>query len=302
MDNPSYLKLYNEAELSLRINKTREIISSCQLCPHKCEVDRTQGEKGICESNSRIKIASYGPHFGEEKPLVGHKGSGTIFFSNCNLKCIYCQNYEISHYGKGRYVTAERLAEIMMKLQQKGCHNINLVTPTHMVYGILKSLKIACEKGLNIPLVYNSGGYESVEILNLLDGIIDIYMPDIKYGDSKKAAKYSNAPNYFDVVKKAILEMHRQVGNLKTKNGIAKKGLIIRHLVLPENISGSKDIIDFIAQKVSKNTFFNLMNQYYPSYEADQYDKLNKRIDYYRFKKLINYAQQKGLDMNSNIY
>lgn len=298
MDNSSYLKLYNESKLSLRINKTREIIRNCQLCPHKCGVDRTQGEKGICESDSRIKIASYGPHFGEEKPLVGHKGSGTIFFSNCNLKCVYCQNYEISHYGKGRYITPERLAEIMISLQEKGCQNINLVTPTHMVYGILKALKIACKNGLNIPLVYNSGGYESIETLNLLDGIIDIYMPDIKYADSKKAEKYSNAPNYFEIVRKAILEMFQQVGVLTTKYGIAQKGLIIRHLVLPENISGSKGIIDFIAQEVSKNTFLNLMDQYYPTYKADQYDKLNKRIDYYRFKKLINYAQKRGLDMN----
>lgn len=298
MDNPSYLKLYNEAKLSVRINKALEIISNCKLCPHKCEVDRTQGEKGICESDSRIKIASYGPHFGEEKPLVGHKGSGTIFFSNCNLKCIYCQNYEISHYGKGHYVTPERLADIMINLQEKGCHNINLVTPTHMVYGILKSLKIACKKGLNIPLVYNSGGYESIETLNLLDGIIDIYMPDIKYGDSKKAEKYSNAPDYFKIVKKAIIEMYQQVGNLKTRNGIAKKGLIIRHLVLPKNISGSKGVIDFIVHEVSRDTFFNLMDQYYPSYKADQDDKLNKRIDYDRFNKLINYAQQRGLDMN----
>lgn len=298
MDHPSYLKLYNESKLSLRINKALEIISGCQLCPHKCGVDRTQGEKGICESDSRIKIASYGPHFGEEKPLVGHNGSGSIFFSNCNLQCVYCQNYEISHYGNGHHITPEQLAEIMINLQEKGCHNINLVTPTHMIYGILKSLKIACKNGLNIPLVYNSGGYESIETLNLLNGIIDIYMPDIKYSDSKKAEKYSNAPNYFEIIRKTILEMYRQVGDLKTKNGIAIKGLIIRHLVLPENISGSKGIIDFIAQEVSKETFFNLMDQYYPSYNADQYDKLSKKIDYNRFKRLINYAQQRGLDMN----
>lgn len=295
---PSYLNLYEESKLSQRINKIRYIISDCQLCPHKCEVDRTEGEKGICESDSRIKIASFGPHYGEEKPLVGDKGSGTIFFSNCNLECVYCQNYEISHYGNGRFVTPERLAEIMINLQKKGCHNINLVTPTHMVYGILKALKIAIQKGLDIPLVYNSGGYESISTLKLLDGIIDIYMPDIKYGDSKKAKKYSNAPNYFETAKKAILEMHRQVGDLKTGNGIAVKGLIIRHLVLPNNISDSEKVIDFIAQKVSKYTFFNLMEQYYSSFKVDQYDKLNKKIDYTRFKRLINYAQQQGLDMN----
>lgn len=298
MVKPSYLKLQAESKLFQKINKAWDMIKNCHLCPQKCGVDRTEGEKGICESDSRIKIASYGPHYGEEKPLVGNKGSGTIFFSNCNLQCVYCQNNEISHYGNGRIVTPERLAEIMINLQNRGCQNINLVTPTHMVYGILKSLRIACKRGLNIPLVYNTGGYESIKTLNLLEGVIDIYMPDIKYGDSKKAEKYTNAPKYFETTKKAILEMHRQVGDLKTSNEIAVEGLIIRHLVLPENISDSKKVIDFIAKEVSKNTFFNLMDQYYPSFKADQYDKLNKKIDYYKFEKLINYSQQQGLNMN----
>lgn len=294
---PSYRKLHKKGVIKNRIENIGEILKNCNLCPQNCQVNRLNGEMGACNSDYRIKIASFGPHYGEENVLVGNKGSGTIFFSNCNLKCAYCQNFEISQYGQGYYIKPEKLAEIMMQLQNRGCHNINLVTPTHMLYGILQALEIACEAGLNLPLVYNSGGYENVTTLKLLEGIVDIYMPDIKYADNNSAREYSFADNYYDIAKKAVLEMHRQVGDLKTLNKIAESGLIIRHLVLPEDIAKTEKIIDFIAKKISTNTFFNLMDQYYPYYNADKVDKLNQKVDYKNFLDLLRYAKEKGLRM-----
>jgi putative pyruvate formate lyase activating enzyme len=295
MQEPSYLKLLQEGEIKKRIAKLKEIIRDCHLCPHNCKVNRLKGKTGVCKSDSRLKVASYGPHFGEEAPLVGTKGSGTIFFSNCSLECVYCQNYDISQKGHGQYMSPKEVADIMLNLQKRGCHNINFVTPTHMVYGIMKAVDKAIEQGLKIPLVYNTGGYDSVKTLKLLDGIIDIYMPDIKYADNKLAQKYSNAPDYFDIVKKAVTEMQKQVNDLEIVDGIAKKGLLVRHLVLPENISGTEKIIDFITNNISENTYFNLMKQYYPSYKADKYTKLNQKINNRKYQLLKSYANQKGL-------
>ena len=298
MQEPSYLKLHREGEIKKRIAKLKEIIKDCHLCPHNCKVNRLKGETGVCKSDSRLKVASYGPHFGEEAPLVGTKGSGTIFFSNCSLQCVYCQNHDISQKGHGQYLDPKEVADIMLNLQKRGCHNINFVTPTHMVYGIIKAVDKAIEQGLRIPLVYNTGGYDSVKTLKLLDGIIDIYMPDIKYADNKLAKKYSNAPDYFNIVKKAVTEIHKQVNDLEIVDGIAKKGLLARHLVLPENISGTEKIIDFIADNISKNTYFNLMKQYYPSYKADKYTKLNQRVNNRKYQLLRSYANQKGLRLD----
>ncbi len=234
----NYIELYKSSELKKRIKKMMNLLESCEICPNRCRVNRIKNEEGLCNTGRYSYISSYNPHFGEETPLVGIYGSGTIFFTNCNLKCVYCQNYDISQEGKGKEITPERLADIMISLQSKGCHNINLVSPTHVIAQMLEALQYAIEKGLKIPLVYNSNGYDDVKILEILEGIIDIYMPDFKYGDDNFAEKHSGIKNYFNIACKAIKEMQRQVGDLSLEKGIAKKGLIIRHLVLPKyNVS-----------------------------------------------------------------
>ena len=295
---PMYLETLTPVELKDRSEKLNELLKECRLCPNECSASRTIGEIGDCSSTVEVIISSYGPHFGEEPPLTGHLGSGTIFFTNCNLRCEFCQNFDISQLGKGESVSTEDLAEIMIGLQNQGCHNINLVTPTHFTPQIIYSLIIAIEKGLEIPLVYNCGGYESVETLKLLEGIIDIYMPDIKYSINEAAEKYSHIKNYWDVARRAVKEMYRQVGDLKvSKRGIAQRGLLIRHLLLPNNLSGSKSIIDFVAEEVSKETYFNLMDQYYPAFKAGKYDELNRRISKNEFDDADDYASQRGLKL-----
>ncbi|MBM7624432.1 radical SAM protein [Sporohalobacter salinus] len=295
MTSPNYLKLYQSGELATRVEKAYNILQDCTLCPHHCHVDRSNDEIGYCQTGNEIKIASYGPHFGEEPPLIGSYGSGTIFFSNCNLKCIYCQNYDISQHQSGNTVTVQELAEIMISLQNKECHNINFVTPSHMVHALLAATLKSCEMGLNIPLVYNSGGYDDKKILQLLDGVIDIYMPDVKYADENTALKYSKIPNYPDIVKEALKEMHQQVGNLKTKDNTAVQGLIIRHLILPDNLAGTEEIMNFIANKLSTDTYINIMDQYYPAYKAVDYKTLNRKINESEFKEAIKLAKNKGL-------
>jgi len=262
---PGYLKLYQDEKLSRRIEALWAKLESCDICPHKCGVNRLKDEKGICKTGEKAKVSSFGPHFGEESPLVGRYGSGTIFFTNCNLSCIFCQNYDISHLGEGYEVNEERIAELMLSLQNMGCHNINFVTPTHMVPQIVKALLFAIERGLDIPLVYNTGGYDSVDTLKLLDGIFDIYMPDLKYSEDKIAQRYCSAKDYSQVVKQAIKEMHQQVGDLvMDERGIALRGLLIRHLILPDDLAGTYQAMKFIAEKISKNTYLNLMDQYRP--------------------------------------
>jgi putative pyruvate formate lyase activating enzyme len=292
---PSYLNL-GKKELKRRIERLFKILESCEICPRKCHVNRLKGEKGYCQLGYLPMVSAYHPHFGEETPLVGKYGSGTIFMTSCNLSCVYCQNYEISQLRIGEEVSFERLAEMMIELQNLGCHNINLVTPTPQVLAILKSLEIAIDKGLKIPLVYNTSSYDSLEVLKLLDGIIDIYLPDARYSDDKIALKYSNASNYFEIMKKAIKEMHRQVGDLViNEEGIAIRGLIIRHLVLPNGLAGSEKIFEFIAKEVSKNTFLNIMDQYWPAYKAHQYPELSRRITKEEFQEAINLAKKFGL-------
>jgi putative pyruvate formate lyase activating enzyme len=292
---PSYLNL-TKKELEGRIERLFKILENCEICPKKCHVNRLKGEKGFCRLGYLPMVSAYHPHFGEESVLVGRYGSGTIFLSGCNLHCIYCQNYEISQWRIGKEVSFERLAEIMIELQNLGCHNINFVTPTPQVPQIIKALEIAIEMGLKIPLVYNTSAYDSVEVLKLLDGIFDIYLPDAKYSENKIALKYSLAPNYFEVMRAAIKEMHRQVGDLVVnEEGIAVRGLIVRHLVLPNKLAGSEKIFEFIAKEISKNTFLNIMDQYWVAYKAFQYPEISRRITKEEFEEALNLAKKFGL-------
>lgn len=297
----SYLKLSDD-EFEQRIKKLDEILRECTLCPRQCMVDRTRGEVGFCKTSDKLFISSWGPHFGEEKPLVGYHGSGTIFFGYCNLGCIYCQNWTISHLGEGEDMSYEQAANIMISLQKRGCHNINLVTPTHQMPMILHSIFIAKKLGMTLPIVYNCGGYESLELLKTLDGIIDIYMPDFKYSDPEMGLKYSKTKDYPQIARAAIKEMHNQVGILKVdewgiirKGLLAQRGLLIRHLVLPNNIAGTKEFVRFIAEEISKDTYVNIMNQYRPCYKAFDYPELNRGITNKEYADAIQAALDAGL-------
>ncbi|MDH4232907.1 MAG: radical SAM protein [Nitrospirota bacterium] len=289
-------KSLSGSDFNARIKALEEILLSCELCPRACHVDRTSGERGYCNTGDAPFVSSWNPHFGEERPLVGRYGSGTIFLGNCNLGCLFCQNYTISHLGEGIEISHEKLAEIMLSLQAERCHNINLVTPTHQVPAIVRAMKIASDRGLEIPVVYNCGGYEAVGTLKLLEGIVDIYMPDFKYADASHAAKYSNAPDYPETARLAIKEMHRQVGDLVINEmGVAERGLLIRHLVLPEDIAGTAEVVKFIAEEISKNTYVNIMDQYYPCYMAWENPPLNRRITGREFSAAIQHAMKAGL-------
>jgi len=294
----SYLELLESGELEKRIEKLYQILESCQLCPRKCRVNRLKGQKGVCRTGKNLMVASYHPHFGEEDVLVGSHGSGTIFLSYCSLRCLYCQNYEISHLGIGREYSEVQVAQMMLDLQGRGCHNINFVTPTHFAGQLVKAVKIAAQEGLNLPIVWNCGGYENFEIIKLLEGIVDIYMPDMKYGDNEPGKKYSRPPipDYWDRNREAVKEMHRQVGDLKVdERGIAKRGLLIRHLVLPDDIAKSENILKFIAKEISKNSYVNIMSQYYPSGEAFKFPELNRPVSEKEFLKVIQIAKKLGL-------
>jgi len=294
---PSYINLAKTGKLSERVEKLYSIYENCHLCPRDCRVNRKEGQTGRCRSTSRVKVSSAFAHFGEEAPLVGEKGSGTIFFSNCGLRCIYCQNYKISHEGEGVEISDDRLAEMMVKVQELGCHNINLVTPTHYLPSIINALQKAIPMGLRIPLVYNTSGYENLEILQLLDGIVDIYLPDCKYTDPEQAAKYSDgAYNYPHYAFIALKEMFRQVGDLEVnRKGIAVKGLIVRHLVLPNRIAGTEKFLKFVAEQLSKTTYLNIMSQYRPEYKASEYPELSRRLKQSEYEEAIRWAHQKGL-------
>ena len=292
---PAYVRLHETGELKKRVAASYEMLQECRLCARECGVNRLQDERGFCRSDSRVMISSAGPHFGEEPPLVGRYGSGTIFLTNCNLGCVFCQNYDISQLGRGREVELDELASAMLALQRMGCHNINFVTPTHYIPQILASLLVAVENGLRVPLVHNCGGYESVDALKLLDGVFDIYMPDIKYGDNDAAEKYSKAPDYFDVATAAVFEMHRQVGDLATDSeGVAGRGLLLRHLVLPNSLAGTKKVMEYIS-KLSKNSYVNIMDQYRPEHGAFKYPELNRRISSREFMDAISLAEGAGL-------
>jgi putative pyruvate formate lyase activating enzyme len=279
------------------VEQGREILRECCLCPRECRVDRLAGQKGKCQVTREVVVSSYGPHFGEEASLVGEHGSGTIFFAYCNLKCTFCQNYTISHLGEGTEVTSDELASMMLSLQAQGCHNINLVSPTHVVPHILAALEIAARKGLSVPLVYNTGGYDSLETLRLLDGIVDIYMPDIKYADARIAEQLSGIKDYPRANQAAVREMHRQVGNLQMdERGVAERGLLVRHLVLPNRLAGTEEVIRFLAQEVSRDTYLNIMAQYHPCYKAFDLPQLSRRITDKEFSEAIELAHRYGLN------
>jgi len=275
----SYLKLLHSGELAKRIDRARAHLQHCSLCARGCHVNRLLTTRGtFCRTGDRARVYSAGPHHGEERPISGRRGSGTIFFSWCNLACVFCQNWEISHRGQGQELTTGELADLMLGLQEMGCHNINFVTPSHVVVQILTAVLIAAGKGLRLPLVWNSGGYDSPEALELLDGVIDLYMPDMKFADSKVACKYLGVGDYAEVNRNVVREMHRQVGNLTLDNGVARRGLLVRHLVLPDNLAGTDRILTFLAREISTDTYVNLMDQYRPCYRADEFPPLDRRV------------------------
>jgi len=283
--------------LQERAEEARQHLAHCDLCGWECGINRLEGKLGVCKTGEVAYISSFGPHYGEEDPLRGWRGSGTIFFTGCNLRCQYCQNYEISQLYQGYPVTPTQLAEIMLHLQTMGCHNINLVSPSHVIAPILQALAIARSRGLHIPLVYNTGGYDSLAGLSLLEGIIDIYMPDMKYSNANLARKYSKIPNYPEINQLAVKEMHRQVGDLVLdEHGIAQRGLLIRHLVLPNNVAGSEQILKFIAEEISTNTYLNIMAQYRPLYQAKQYPEINRGITAKEYRQVVELAKSLGLN------
>ena len=294
---PSYLKLHKTGELRKRGDKLWNIMKGCQMCPRKCGAKRLAGERGFCQASSQLEISSYHPHFGEEDELVGRGGSGAIFFTNCSLRCVFCINWEISQGGQGQPRTIDDLAQMMLKLQDRGCHNINLVTPTHYVPHIVLAVDKAAARGLRLPLVYNTCGWESLEVLKVLDGIIDIYLPDFKYSSGDMAAKYSSdAYDYPEITKKSFLEMNRQVGvAMPAKDGLVYRGLMVRHLVMPNRVSGTKEVIEWIAANLPKNTYLNLMSQYRPYYKARNYPQIARRITAKEYKEAIAWAKETGL-------
>ena len=281
--------------MNSKIKKAYKLMEKCELCPRRCGVNRLKGQIGFCKAGLLPMVSSFHAHFGEEPPVSGRNGSGTIFFTHCSLRCVFCQNHPISQSGQGREISIEELAVMMLDLQGQSCHNINFVTPTHYMPQVLEAVFLAREKGLKLPLVYNCGGYESLEALEILDGVIDIYMPDMKYSNDAPAERYSNAPDYFEINKKAVKEMYRQVGCLEIEKGIAKKGLLIRHLVLPDNLAGSKEIFEFIAKELSPGTYVNIMAQYYPCHLAHRFPEIDRRITCREYMDAIRLAKDSGL-------
>lgn len=297
MTYPSYLELYRDSKLARLAEKTFQMLSSCTLCPRKCKVNRLKNQAGFCKTGLKARVCSFMPHHGEEPPVSGTNGSGTIFFSGCNMACAYCQNYQFSQLGEGREVEAGELAGFMLELQKMGCHNINLVSPTHVLPQILEALVLAIPAGLKIPLVYNTGGYELAEIIRLLEGIIDIYLPDMRYSEEKMAIKYSQAPGYPQFNRKAVKEMHRQTGVARIdKDGLIKRGLIIRHLVLPENIPGTDKTMRFIAEELSKDSYISLMSQYLPCYKSMEYPEISRRITEEEYLQAQRSMSESGLE------
>jgi putative pyruvate formate lyase activating enzyme len=296
MSEPSYLRVCREGEFEDRVEKALGLMEACCLCPRRCGVDRLNGETGCCNTGRHARVASYNAHFGEEAPLVGRHGSGTLFFSSCNLLCRFCQNFEISHLNEGIEVSPNQIAGMMIELMERGCHNINVVTPTHVTPQILEALEVAIDRGLNIPIVYNSGGYESVETLRLLDGIIDIYMPDFKFWEDSWAGRFCQAPDYRDMARAAIREMHRQVGDLVIDSrGIAVRGLLIRHLVMPNGVAGTGDIMNFLAEEISQDTYVNVMDQYRPCGKAFTDPVINRRLTSQEYLEAVAAAKRAGL-------
>lgn len=295
---PAYMALYRTGELARRARQAVESLRACRVCPRDCDVNRLEDKIGVCKTGRYAVVSSYFPHFGEEDCLRGWRGSGTIFFSLCNLRCVFCQNYEISQLGEGQQVTPERLAAMMLELQEMGCHNVNLVTPEHVVPQILEALVIAVEAGLRLPIVYNTSAYDSMHSLQLLDGVVDIYMPDFKFWTPELARRYLKAKNYPEVARRVIKEMHRQVGPLKfDEHGLAKRGLLVRHLVMPGLLEETRAILRWLAEEVSRDTYVNIMAQYYPAWKVgpDTYPEINRRITPDEYEEALRIAQEVGL-------
>ncbi len=293
---PSYLNLFRERGLSERIKQAMALMESCSLCPRECGINRLNGELGYCETGRKAIVSSYNAHFGEESPLVGQYGSGTIFMGSCNLLCCFCQNYEISHLKEGVEIEPAQMAAMMIHLAERGCHNINFVTPTHVVPQLLEALALAAEQGLGIPLVYNSSGYDKKETLEILDGIVDIYMPDFKFWDGKWAERYCRAPDYPERARAALKEMHRQVGDLIIDDqGVAVRGLLVRHLVMPGGVAGSRKVFEFIAEEISPDTYVNVMDQYRPCGDAHRDEVINRRLFFQEFRDATEAARRAGL-------
>jgi putative pyruvate formate lyase activating enzyme len=296
-NQPSYLELVESGELARRLSRAKEILRECTLCPHECRVNRLEGERGRCRSGALPSVSSYNVHMGEEPPLVGTGGSGTIFFTNCTLRCVYCQNYPISQLGVGCERTIAELAEMFLRLQARGCHNVNFVTPTHFVPQILEALAQAAARGFHLPLVYNTSGYEHQETLRLLDGVIDIYLPDIRYSDDAVALELSGAENYVKHNRAALREMYRQVGALRCdKRGIAQRGLLVRHLILPDGLAGSEESLKFLAGELSPRLHLALMSQYFPAYKAPTAPPLHRKIREAEYRPVVQLVEQLGFE------
>ncbi len=301
---PAYLALYRSGELQRRAEEAVSMLTHCQVCPRSCRVDRLADQKGVCRTGRYACVSSYFPHHGEEDCLRGWNGSGTIFFTWCNLRCVFCQNSDISHDGGGVEVSPERLARMMLHLQSLGCHNINLVTPSHVVAQVLEALVIAVEGGLRLPIVYNTSAYDSLQALRLLDGVVDIYMPDFKMWDTPNARRYLTASDYPEVARQAILEMHRQVGVLKfDEQGIARRGVLVRHLVMPDDVAGTEQILRFLAEQVAPDTYVNLMAQYHPAglVSSERYPEINRRITAQQYRHAVRVAEELGLRLDERM-
>ncbi len=293
---PAYLGNLSEDELRQRAEQALEHLKACDVCPRNCRKNRLTGSLGICRIGALARVSNYGPHRGEEDPLRGWRGSGTIFFTGCSLRCQYCQNHDISQSQAGSEIQTQELAAIMLELQALGCHNINLVTPTHVIPQILAAVLLASQAGLRLPLVYNTGGYDSLEMLKLLDGVIDIYMPDMKYASDQIARYYSKVPHYPEINRAAVREMHRQVGDLQIdETGLARRGLLVRHLVLPYGLAGTDQVVHFLADEISRETYLNLMDQYRPAFNARQYPKLNRSLHDREYELALELALTAGL-------
>jgi putative pyruvate formate lyase activating enzyme len=295
---PAYLRLYESGELQQRVDRARQLLESCTACPRNCRVNRLADKFGVCRTGRYAVVSSYGAHLGEEDCLRGRRGSGTIFICGCNLRCVFCQNFDISWQLRGTPTPPEKLARMMVELQRDGCHNVNFVTPEHIVPQIVEALPLAVEQGLRLPIVYNTSAYDSMESLALMDGVVDIYMPDFKYWDRECARKYSRAPDYPEVARRTIKEMFRQVGDLvMDEHGVAKRGLLIRHLVMPEGVAGTREVMNWITQELSPTTYVNVMAQYYPAGKVSrrEFAEINRRVTPAEYERALSDAWRAGL-------
>ncbi len=292
---PAYMALWEAGELASRARRAAEGMVACTMCPRACRRNRLAGEAGECGVGRHALVSSFGPHHGEERVLRGTHGSGTVFFGGCNLRCVFCQNYTISHWRQGLALDARRLAGVFLSVQRAGCHNVNLVTPSHVVPQILEALVEGIPRGLRLPLVYNSSGYDALPALRLLDGVVDIYMPDLKFSDPESAARYTEAPRYWTVARTALREMHRQVGPLRVEDGLARRGVLIRHLVMPGGVAGTRRVLEFIARDLSPDSWVNLMAQYRPALRAWDYPEIARPITEAEYRKAVAEAERLGI-------